>query len=163
MDVDLSTHLSCFAPLITALASGRFDVGTGSRFLPQSSTTRCWRRQCVSATYNRLVRLYFGITFSDAQCGFKAITKAAAARLLPVIEDNGWFFDTELLVVAEKCGYRIFDLPVCWTEDRDSRVRIISTAWGDLKGILQLKRNFLDGRYSHVNAVSANAGLIGTL
>jgi hypothetical protein len=94
--------------------------------------------------------MVFRTRFSDAQCGFKAITREAAARLLPAVEDTGWFFDTELLVLAEKCGYRIFDLPVRWTEDPDSRVKILRTAWGDLRGILRLYRKLRRGEYARL-------------
>jgi hypothetical protein len=94
------------------------------------------------------VRTVFHTRFADAQCGFKAITQEAAARLLPAVEDTGWFFDTELLVLAEKCGYRIFDLPVRWREDPDSRVKILRTAWADLRGILRLYRKLRRNEYA---------------
>jgi hypothetical protein len=126
--------------LVEALASGRFDLAVGSRLLSESTTARCWRREAISRGYMSLVGMVFRTRFSDAQCGFKAITREAAARLLPAVEDTGWFFDTELLVLAEKCGYRIFDQPVRWTEDPDSRVKILRTAWADLRGILRLYR-----------------------
>ena len=150
MDVDLSTDLGAFGPLVQAVASGSFDLATGSRLLPASLTRRCWRREHISRTYNWLVKRLFRTRFSDAQCGFKAISRQAAAALLPVVEDNGWFFDTELLIVAEKSGYRIFDLPVTWTEDADSRVRVLSTAWADWRGLLRLRRDFARGRYAHL-------------
>ena len=152
MDVDLSTDLRAFAPLVQAVASGSFDLATGSRLLPASLTRRCWRRELISRSYNWLVKRLFQTRFSDAQCGFKAISRLAASALLPVIEDNGWFFDTELLIVAEKSGYRIFDLPVAWTEDADSRVRVLSTAWADWRGLLRLRRDFARGRYAHLGA-----------
>ena len=150
MDVDLSTNLSALVPLVQAVASGDFDLATGSRLLPAWVTRRCWRREHISRAYNHLVKRLFRTRFSDAQCGFKAISRQAAAALLPVVEDNGWFFDTELLIVAEKSGYRIFDLPVTWTEDADSRVRVLSTAWADWRGLLRLRRDFARGRYAHL-------------
>jgi glycosyltransferase involved in cell wall biosynthesis len=130
MDVDLSTDLRALPPLIEALASGKFDLGTGSRLQKESKVIRGLKREFTSRCYNRLVKLFFSTKFSDAQCGFKAITREAAQRLLPDVEDTGWFFDTELLVLAEKSGHRIFDLPVTWIDDPDSRVKIIKTAWG---------------------------------
>jgi glycosyltransferase involved in cell wall biosynthesis len=151
MDVDLSTDLSAFLPLIEPLAAGRCDLAIGSRLHPDSVTLRCWKREMISRCYNRLLRLVFGVQFADAQCGFKAITRAAARELLPVVEDTGWFFDTELLVVAEKCGYRIHEQPVRWTEDPDSRVRLASTAWGDLKGIARVYRNLRRGAYPYLS------------
>ena len=150
MDIDLSTDLAAFTPLVEALASGRFDLAVGSRLLSESTTARCWRREAISRGYMSLVGMVFRTRFSDAQCGFKAITREAAARLLPAVEDTGWFFDTELLVLAEKCGYRIFDLPVRWTEDPDSRVKILRTAWGDLRGILRLYRKLRRGEYARL-------------
>jgi glycosyltransferase involved in cell wall biosynthesis len=141
MDVDLSTDLSAFPRLIEPLANGEYDVATGSRLLPGSQTTRCWKRELISHAYNRLVRACFRTRFSDAQCGFKAITRKAAGELLPLVEDDAWFFDTELLVWAERRGYRILDLPVRWVEDADSRVKILRTSWQDLRGLLRLRRN----------------------
>lgn len=148
MDVDLSSNLYAFPPLIEALISGGFDLGTGSRLLKGSTTKRSFKREVISRTYNILVKLFFFTKFSDAQCGFKAITKEAAAKLLPKIEDTGWFFDTELLVIAEKTGYRIFDLPVSWVEDLDSRVKIIRTAVDDIKGLIRVRMGFARGMYS---------------
>lgn len=140
MDVDLSTDLDAFPPLIEALASGDYDLAIGTRLHPESMVRRCWKREMISRGYNRLLRLALHVRFSDAQCGFKALTRRAARQLLPLVEDNEWFFDTELLVMAERYGYRIYEQPVKWTEDPDSRVRLLPTIWGDLKGILRLCR-----------------------
>jgi glycosyltransferase involved in cell wall biosynthesis len=150
MDVDLSTELDAFPPLIEAVASRGFDLAIGSRLHRDAHTERGWRREFISRGYNRLVKALFATHFSDAQCGFKAITRAAARQLLPVIEDNGWFFDTELLVVAEKLGYRIFDLPVRWVDDPDSRVEIMRTAWEDIKGLRRVRRNLAAGGYGRM-------------
>ncbi|MEX0736798.1 MAG: dolichyl-phosphate beta-glucosyltransferase [Bacteroidota bacterium] len=147
MDVDLSSNLYAFPPLVEALISGGFDIGIGSRLLKASTTRRSLKREVVSRTYNLLVKAFFFTKFSDAQCGFKAITKEAAGRLLPKIEDTGWFFDTELLVIAEKSGYRIFDLPVSWVEDLDSRVKIVRTAMDDIQGLIRVRRGFARGKY----------------
>lgn len=99
------------------------------------------------------VKALFQSKPSDAQCGFKAITRSTAATLLPLVEDNDWFMDTELPTFAEKLGYRICDLPVCWVDDSDSRVRIWSTVIGDLKGLIRLRRNFATGKYSSADGV----------
>src|SRR5882762_10221571 len=117
MDVDLSADLSALPALIEALTSGEYDLAIGSRLLKPDLTERCLKRDIISRGYNLLVKAFFRTRFSDPQCGFKAITKAAARSLLPLVEDNGWFFDTELLVIAERLGYRIFDLPVRWVEN----------------------------------------------
>src|ERR1051325_6185624 len=138
MDVDLSTDLGAFPGLIEALSSGKFDVATGSRLKKESQVIRGIKREIISRCYNRLVKSLFSITFSDAQCGFKAITREAALSLLPMVEDVGWFFDTELLILGEKLGYRICELPVRWVDDPDSRVKIYRTAWDDLKGLARL-------------------------
>jgi glycosyltransferase involved in cell wall biosynthesis len=155
MDVDLSTDLSAFATLVQAVASSDFDLATGSRLLPASRTRQSGRREVISRVYNRLVKRLFQTRFSDAQCGFKAISRQAASCLLPIMEDTGWFFDTELLVVAERSGHRIFDLPVTWTEDADSRVRILTAAWADCRGLLRLRRDLARGRYAHLRRATA--------
>jgi glycosyltransferase involved in cell wall biosynthesis len=160
MDVDLSTDLRAFPLVIESLASGRFDLATGTRLHPQSVTKRCRKREFISRCYNRLLRLVFAIHFSDAQCGFKAITREAAQRLLPAVQDNGWFFDTELLVIAEKFGYRVYEQPVKWTEDPDSRVRIVSTAWKDILGMARVYWNLRRGAYGAV-AVGRQAAMGG--
>ncbi len=158
MDVDLSTDLGAFPPLIEALLAGGYDLAVGSRRLKPSLTTRGLKREIISRGYLLLVKALFRVRFSDAQCGFKAITRSAATALLPLVEDNGWFMDTELLILAEKLGYRVFDLPVRWVDDSDSRVRIWSTAIGDLKGLIRLRRNFATGRYSTAGGASSRHG-----
>jgi glycosyltransferase involved in cell wall biosynthesis len=148
MDVDLSTDLHAFPSLVESLIGGGFDLAIGSRLLKPALTTRGIKRELISRCYNLLVKAAFRTRFSDAQCGFKAITRPAAQTLLPLVEDNGWFLDTELLVLAEKLGYRIFDLPVQWNDDPDSRVKIARTAWEDLKGIVRVRRNLWRGEYA---------------
>jgi glycosyltransferase involved in cell wall biosynthesis len=150
MDVDLSTDLGEFTALVKAVHHGGYDLATGSRLHSKSRVQRGWFRRWISRSYNCLVKWHCATTFTDAQCGFKAISKPAARQLLPLVKDDGWFFDTELLVIAEHCGYRIFDLPVTWVEDTDSRVKIISTAWTDFKGLLRLRRAIRNGQYAHL-------------
>jgi glycosyltransferase involved in cell wall biosynthesis len=147
MDVDLSTDLAAFPKLIAGVASGSFDLGIGSRLLPESQTTRCLKREFISRGYNWLVKLLMRSRLSDAQCGFKAVSRKAAQELLPLVEDSGWFFDTELL--AERLGYRICELPVRWIEDPDSRVKLLRTALADLRGLLRLRRRLAKGRFTH--------------
>ena len=79
------------------------------------------------------------VRFRDAQCGFKAISRRTADLLLPLVKDIGWFFDTELLILAEKNGFRIKEVPVRWHDDPDTRVKVISTALHDLAGLTRLK------------------------
>lgn len=148
MDVDLATDLMAFPTLVDAVAKNGFDVAVGSRFLRGSHVQRGWKREVVSRCYVWLLRTLLRVRFSDAQCGFKAISRRAAQALLPMVKDSGWFFDTELLVLAEKHGYLICDVPVRWIEDPDSRVKLVATAWGDLKGLLRLKRRLPTGCYA---------------
>ncbi|MDX1952499.1 MAG: glycosyltransferase [Verrucomicrobiota bacterium] len=140
MDVDLSSDLNSFPSLIEAVQSGNFDVAVGSRILKPALTTRSLKREFISRCYLLILKSAFRITFSDAQCGFKAISRRAASMLLPLVEDRGWFWDTELLVLADAMGLKIFDLPIRWVDDPDSRVKIFQTALADLKGILRLRR-----------------------
>ena len=140
MDVDLSTDIQAYPALIRAIAEEGYDVATGSRLARDSQTTRGLKREVISRTYNTMIKAAFFTRFSDAQCGFKAISKRAARQLLPRIENNEWFFDTELLILAEKRGYRIKDLPVRWVDDPDSRVNIRKTVMEDIKGLWRLKR-----------------------
>ena len=146
MDVDMSTDLAALLPLVAPLLSGHSDVAIGSRLASGSRVIRGSKRELISRAYNMLLHATLATGFSDAQCGFKAITAAAARRLLPLVEDTGWFFDTELLVLAERSGLRIHEVPVDWVDDPDSRVRIASTAGADLAGIARLARSLITGR-----------------
>ncbi|MCY3692483.1 MAG: glycosyltransferase [Chloroflexi bacterium] len=140
MDVDLSTDLGSLPPMVAAIADDGYDVATGSRLLPDSQVVgRTLKREITSRGYSLLFRMMFFTTFRDAQCGFKAASRRAADDLAPLVEDNGWFFDSELLILAQKCGYPIKELPVHWEDDPDTRVRILRTAWEDVKGLLRLK------------------------
>lgn len=145
MDVDLSTSLDDFLPLITPLVSGHAGVAIGSRLHTTSETTRSWKREIISRTYNAIIRLTSKISFRDAQCGYKALRKEAITKLLPRIKDDEWFFDTELLIKAERSGVRIHEQPVTWIEDSDSRVKIVRTAFDDLRGLVRVNAE-LDGR-----------------
>lgn len=140
MDVDLSSDLASFPELARKVATGEADLAVGSRLLQKGATQRSWQREVLSRAYNRLLRVTLGTQFSDAQCGFKAISRRAAQTLLPLVENNHWFFDTELLVLAEKAGFRIHDLPVRWREDRDSTVKVLGTIGEDLRGIVRLRQ-----------------------
>jgi putative flippase GtrA len=138
MDVDLSTDLNALLPLIAPLVSGHSDVAIGTRLAHGARVIRGPRREIISRCYNLLLHATLGTRFSDAQCGFKAIRADQARVLLPLTCDTGWFFDTELLVLAERAGLRIYEVPVDWIDDADSRVHLLSTALGDLRGIVRL-------------------------
>ncbi len=139
MDVDLSTDLRALLPLVAGLVSGHSDVAIGTRLAPGSRVLRSPKRELISRSYNRILRLGLGAKFSDAQCGFKAIRADVVRRLLPDVVDQGWFFDTELLVLAQRRGLRIHEVPVDWVEDPDSRVDIVRTALDDLRGVARLR------------------------
>jgi len=138
MDVDLSTDLNALFPLLAPLLSGHSDVAIGTRLARGARVARGPRREVISRCYNLLLHATLGTGFSDAQCGFKAIRADAARELLPLTADDGWFFDTELLVLAERAGLRIHEVPVDWIDDADSRVKLVATAVADLRGIVRL-------------------------
>ena len=141
MDVDLSTDLRALHPLVAPLLSGHSDLAIGSRLANGSRVVRGPKRELISRTYNLILRTALRLRATDAQCGFKAVRADAARRLLPLIEDRAWFFDTELLVLAERSGLRIHEVPVDWVDDSDSRVEIVSTAIADLRGVARLLRH----------------------
>ena len=141
MDVDLATGLDALLPLVAPLLSGHAEVAIGSRLAVGARVVRGPKREFISRSYNRLLHAVLGAGFSDAQCGFKAVRADAARTLLPMVEDDGWFFDTELLVTAERLGMRIHEVAVDWVDDADSRVHIASTARADLAGIWRLWRH----------------------
>ena len=146
MDVDLSTNLESFLPLVAPLATGHSDLAIGSRLLRGAVVTRQWKREVISRAYNLLIKLLFRNRFSDAQCGFKALTRSAARELVPLVADDAWFFDTELLLLAEERGLRIYEVPVEWIEDLDSRVDILQTALEDIRGLLRVRAERLRRR-----------------
>ena len=146
MDVDLSTDLSAFLPLVAPLLSGHSDVAIGSRLTAGSSVARAPKREIISRSYNLILRTVFATQIRDAQCGFKAVRTDIATRLLPAVEDNAWFFDTELLLLAERNGLRIHQVPVDWIDDPDSRVHVAQTARDDLRGAYRVARSFAAGR-----------------
>ena len=138
MDIDLSSDLSYFPKLINALEENA-DIAIGSRLAPGAKVYgRTPMREIMSRGYSLLFRVLFWTSFRDAQCGFKAIRKSAADKILKVVKDNGWFFDSELLIVGEKAGMKIVEVPIIWRDDPASTVKVAKTAWGDVKGLLRL-------------------------
>ncbi len=145
MDVDLSTDLRAVLPLVAPLISGHSDVAIGTRLARTSRVVRGPKREIISRSYNLLLRGTLAASFSDAQCGFKAIRADLASELLPLVEDQNWFFDTELLVLAQRSGHRIHEVPVDWVDDPESSVDIVKTAREDLRGIARLGRGLFTG------------------
>jgi putative flippase GtrA len=145
MDVDLSTDLDALLPLVAPLISGHSDVAIGTRLHRGARVIRGSKREFISRCYNLILRGALAAHFSDAQCGFKAIRADVAQQLLPLVQDTGWFFDTELLILAERSGLRIHEVPVDWVDDPDSRVDIVSTAKADLHGVARVGRALATG------------------
>jgi glycosyltransferase involved in cell wall biosynthesis len=140
MDVDLSTNLDAFPALVERIASQGYDIAIGSRLIGGARVTRQPKREIISRAYNLIIKAMFPRrTFSDAQCGFKALSRRAADALLPIVQDTGWFFDSEVLLRGQQLGFRIAEVPVEWIEDLDSRVKIVSTAIDDLKGLWRVR------------------------
>src|SRR5436305_441207 len=150
MDVDLSTDLRALLPLVAPLVSGHSDVSIGTRLARGARVVRGPKRELISRSYNRLLHATLGARFSDAQCGFKAVRADAVGGLLGGVRDDGWFFDTELLVLAQRRGLRIHEVPVDWVDDPDSRVDIMRTAVGDLRGVARL---LVGGRLARFGAI----------
>jgi glycosyltransferase involved in cell wall biosynthesis len=157
MDVDLSTDLRALLPLVAPLLSGHSDLAIGTRLAPGARVSRSGKREFISRTYNHLLRAALRARFSDAQCGFKAARADVIQELLPAVRDDAWFFDTELLVVAQRRGMRIHEVPVDWVEDADSRVDIVSTALGDLRGVARLAADSQVARFVAIGVVSTVA------
>ncbi len=159
-DVDLSTELAALPRLVHAIVEEGYHVATGSRLMRASRTTRSPKREFISRAYNLFVKAVLWTSFSDAQCGFKAVSRRAVAEIIPEVKDQSWFFDTELLVLAEKWGYGVKDIPVRWTEDDDSRVKILRTAWDDIKGVCRVRwRLWREGVTAGAPAASRRATL----
>ncbi len=140
MDVDLSTGLDALPKLADAIAGDGYDIAIGSRLTKGSRVERRpFKREVTSRGYNVMIKALFFTRFSDAQCGFKGMSRRAADEIIPVTKDLGWFLDSEILIIAEKRGYKIKDVPVHWVDDPETRVKVMKTAWGDIKGLLRLR------------------------
>ncbi len=139
-DVDLSTDLKHLRPLIDAIAVDGYDLSTGSRLMKESDIKRGFKRDVISRIYNLFVKLMLRTKFSDAQCGFKAVSRRIIDTVIPQVQDQAWFFDTELPALSERLGSRIKDLPVRWIDDDDNRAKVVSIAWEDIKGVLRVRR-----------------------
>jgi glycosyltransferase involved in cell wall biosynthesis len=146
MDVDLSTDLSALGELLNPLLEGRRDLAIGSRLAAGAEVTRGVKREAISRSYNLLLRVLLGVEFSDAQCGFKAGRRDVVQALLVDVEDQAWFFDTELLYRAQQQRLSIHEVPVRWVDDPDSRVDILATAREDLKGVMRLRGHAREGK-----------------
>ena len=140
MDIDLSTDLNIFPKLLQSVKNKDCSIAVGSRLLKSSNVIgRSIKRAFISRCYSFLFRTMFLVSFKDAQCGFKVVSRDVVDQLLPHVEDTGWFFDTELLILAEKTNYLVEEFPVRWVDDPYSSVKIISTAWKDIKGLARMR------------------------
>jgi glycosyltransferase involved in cell wall biosynthesis len=140
MDIDLSTDLEAFPRLVSLIADQGYDAAAGSRLDRASETTRSIKREVLSRGFVLLITLMFRARLNDTQCGFKAIGRDCAQHLLPMVIDTGWFWDTELLLMARKGGWKVGFVPVRWVEDTDSRVKVVQTVLRDVKGLLRMLR-----------------------
>ena len=157
MDVDLSTDLHALLPLLAPLVSGHSEVAIGSRRAPGSQVTRGPKREFISRAYNQILRVVLRARFTDAQCGFKAVRADVLPQLLDAVRDQSWFFDTELLIEAQRRGMRIYEVPVDWVDDPDSRVDIVSTALADLRGVARLAMVTPVARFAAIGVASTLA------
>ena len=140
MDVDLSTGLDALPRAADIVRSRMCDIAVGSRLIKGSQVTgRSLKREFISRSYSLLFRAMFFVSFRDAQCGFKVVSRKVVKKILPLVKSNGWFFDTELLLLSEKNGYSVCEIPVRWTDDSDTRVKIFDTAWEDIKGLIRIR------------------------
>ncbi|HEX4218034.1 MAG TPA: glycosyltransferase [Acidimicrobiales bacterium] len=162
MDVDLATDLDALLPLIAPLLSGHSDLAIGTRLAPGARVVRGTKRELISRCYNVLIRALLRNRFTDAQCGFKAARAEVARDLLPTVSNEEWFFDTELLVRAERSGMRIHEVPVDWVDDLDSRVDVLRTALEDLRGVCRLLSEFALARGMDRNRSVAGHPMAGT-
>lgn len=138
MDLDLSTSLDDFPFLVSSIIENNYDIAVGSRLLPGARIyKRPMLREVLSRGLNILIKIIFLVRFSDAQCGFKAIS-SKRKNILNYVKDDEWFFDSELLIIAEKSGLRIFEKPVIWIDNPGSTVRVLGTVTGDLLGLLRI-------------------------
>lgn len=151
MDVDLSTSLENFPELVNSLAAG-YDLAIGSRLIKGARTKRYLKREVLSRGYNLLVKILFWNKFSDGQCGFKAVSREVKEKILPLVKNGNWFFDTELLLLSERAGFRIKDAWVEWVEDLETKVKIFKTIWEDIKGLWRV-------RFSKVYRQIKNVGI----
>lgn len=138
MDVDLSTELNALIRAVEILRDGA-DVVVGNRLDKDSVIKRSLKREFVSRSYNVVIKLMLRSRFHDAHCGFKTGRREVVQRILPYIEDNEWFFDTEFLFYAERLGYKIVEIPVTWIEDPDTKAKIFKDAYDDLRGLYRLR------------------------
>lgn len=146
MDIDLSTDLKSFMPMVRAIAHGEADLAIGTRFKNLSQVQRGLKREILSRSFMALIKTFFPRShFSDSQCGFKAASRRAVQALVPRIKNQGWFFDTEMLLLADHHGYKIGEIPVRWIEDPDSRVKIVRTALEHSLGVLRMRLSFITG------------------
>lgn len=161
MDVDISTDLHCLPELLRPLLEAKADISVGTRLAPASKVQRSWKREILSRTYNRLIQTLFDVSFTDAQCSFKAAKRKAVGDLIPLIRNEHWFWDTECLLLANHLGLRIASIPVAWAENKDSRMKIFPTIQEDLQGLVRMRRtlrswNHPSQKYPQPNMLKSN-------
>lgn len=144
MDADLAVSLNNIIDLINPFVNNEADLVIGSRMMPGATIKRSFIRELISQSCNILYRLIIGNNISDTQCGFKAIKTEVFKKIAPYIEDNKWFFDTEIISFTHHLGYKIKEVPVNWEEnrydERKSKVNLLKDSFIHLKNLLRLKK-----------------------
>jgi len=130
IDVDLATDMKYLEKLVRAISVDGYDFATGSRIMPESDAKRPFKREFASRGYNHLVRLFLRSKLYDHQCGFKAFRRKALFEILDVVENQHWFWDTELLVRAQHKGYKVLEFPVYWRHGGSSKVNLVKDVGG---------------------------------
>ncbi len=152
-DIDLSTDIKAIKKLTDAIDQG-YDIATASRHSKQSQLDRTFKREILSKGYNFLLKLFLNTKISDAQCGFKAVNRRVVKEIIPLVKDNEWFFDTEMLILAERKGFRIKEIPVKWVEHAGSTVHIKKTVTDYLKSVFRLRKELSDENEQRKNIIN---------
>ncbi|MCW4023644.1 MAG: glycosyltransferase family 2 protein [Candidatus Bathyarchaeota archaeon] len=138
MDVDLATDLNYLKELVDSIKIEGYDFSTGSRMLQQSKVERSGTRSLASKSYNFLVRLFLGSKIKDHQCGFKAFKREPTLKLIDEVQAPHWFWDTEILVRAQRSGYKVKEIAVDWISGSDTKVKLFHDSWSMFRQVISL-------------------------
>jgi glycosyltransferase AglD len=138
MDVDLATDLRHLKELVDSIKVEGYDFSTGSRMMKQSKVERSGTRQMTSKTYNFVVRFFLRSKIRDHQCGFKGFKKEPTLKLIDKVQARHWFWDTEILVRAQREGYRVKEIPVEWKSGAGTKVNLFKDSWNMFWQVISL-------------------------
>ncbi|MBD3359736.1 MAG: glycosyltransferase [Candidatus Buchananbacteria bacterium] len=141
-DIDLATDIFAFKKLFNSIINGSANIAIGARYIKGSQTKRTLNRLIYSKVYIFLVRLFFPTKIKDFQCGFKAVDKKTVSEILPLVKDKEWFFDTELLLIAEKNDFKIKEIAVQWKENPETKVKFIRTIYDYIENLIKFKKYY---------------------